>query len=398
MKTRLQWPWAALMFVFWGLGCSQAAMAAEPVAKAKDLAVILPALGQPQVALTEAWFPAAWWQEITSAFARTSIGDALERESQKDDWRLVAVRVAPCQPLLSFLSERNETLCQPELRLVWQPVEQVFRGNRWQYYADDRAIHALYRFDPGMFLNAAMAERWRVLSERASSLTAMEEAEFGPLQRALAQAIVAEVVGLRQLTQASAYDDIGERPEFRDAATAKAFVAALTGFLQKYARPQLSTQVTAFSLPEGRDPPLLDEWVFVAFEPLPGGDRLKPQSLNVRSRRDGRVLVDYGESASVSVRRDEANLIDLFDETAGQERSELQDAVIWDLNDRRSKLAAIADPRRTHIAHTSCASCHKLSKTTFDMHNLSYFEDREITVSPRVERDVEVELEWLRRR
>lgn len=382
----------------WGLALGQSAAKAEDALKAKDLAVILPALGSVKVAPTENLFPIGWWQDLAAAFARTSIGDAIERENQRDDWRLVAMRFAPCQPLLPYLSERNQSLCQPELRLVWQPIQDIYRGNRWHYYADDRAIHALYRFEPKSFLAADQARQWHDLSARALTITEVEVAQYAALQRRLVRAISKELRDLRQLSQTDVYDGVGERPEFSTPEHAREFILKLEKFVGDYAKPERLHQLTAFSLPEGRDPPQLDEWVFVAFEPAQAGLRLKPQALTVRSRRDGRLLADYGESAQVSVRRDEAALIDALDRASAADRSELLKAVIWTTRDRRSKAAEIADPRRTHIAHTSCASCHKLGNPPFDFHNLSYFEDRDITVAPRVLKDLEYELEWLSRR
>ena len=140
---------------------------------------------------------------------------------------------------------------------------------------------------------------------------------------------------------------------------------------------------------------MIDEWVFVAFEPTHSGQDIQPQSLTVRSRRDGRILVDYGVKARASVRRDDEVLQALIENVTGENKSELDEAVIWTFGDRKSKGARISDPKQTHVAHTSCVSCHKLGKLSFDLHNLSYFEDRGVSISPRVEMDVKRELAWI---
>lgn len=397
MKAIWRMFWAGLASILSGSVAGQATSQPLEVLKAKDIAIILPATGNLRIVPDDVNFPNAWWQNLAAAFARTSVGDAIERENQRDDWRLVAMRFAPCQPLLPFLTQRNEVLCRPELRLVWQPVQSVYRGNRWHYYADDRAIHALYRFEPQTLLSPDAAAQWRDLGAHAASLTATQIAQYRPLQRRLVQAIGKELMALRRFSNLDAYDDVGERPEFLTPGDAAQFMSGLAKFIQKYARPEHLLQLTAFSLPEGRDPPQLDEWVFIAFEPAASGLQLNPQALSVRSRRDGRLLAEYGESAQVSVRRDEPVLINLMDQAAGADHIELQEAVIWTTRERKLKAADIADPRRTHVAHTSCASCHKLGNPPFDFHNLSYFEDREISISPRVLKDVEYELEWLQR-
>jgi len=378
-------------------GPIQAAPASVGPVRAKDLAVVLPAGGSQRVAAEDAIFPAAWWDQIHAAFAKTSVGDAVERESPLANWRLVAMRLAPCQPLLPYLSERNDVLCQPELRLVWQPVEQRYRRDRWVSYADDRAVHVLYRFNGERELGVERAKIWQDLLRRAESLSITENETYKKLTRTLVKSITAELQDLRSVSPAEEYDGVGERPEFGDQSSATRFTASLHSFLAKHARPELLTQLTAFSLPEGREPPMIDEWVFVAFEPTHSGQgqEIQPQSLTVRSRRDGRILVEYGVKARASVRRDDEVLQDLFDHATGENKSELDEAVIWTFGDRKTKGARIADPRQTHVAHTSCVSCHKLGKLTFDLHNLSYFEDRGVSISPRVEMDVKKELAWI---
>ncbi|MCX6130742.1 MAG: hypothetical protein NTX25_16995, partial [Proteobacteria bacterium] len=57
----------------------------------------------------------------------------------------------------------------------------------------------------------------------------------------------------------------------------------------------------------------------------------------------------------------------------------------------------IQDRQQTLVPNTSCVSCHKLNALRFDFHNFSYLEDRDITISPRVIRDVELDLAWLRK-
>ena len=367
---------------------------ADPV-RAKDLTVILPAGGSQRVAVEDAIFPAAWWEQIHSAFAKTSVGDAVERESPLANWRLVAMRLAPCQPLLPYLSERNDVLCQPELRLVWQPIEQRYRKDRWVAYADDRAVHVLYRFNGERELGVERAKIWQDLLHRGESLSVTEIETYKKLTRTLVKYITAELQDLRNVSLADEYDGVGERPEFENPSSATRFVASLHSFIAKHARPELLTQLTTFSLPEGREPEMIDEWVFVAFEPTHSGQDIQPQSLTVRSRRDGRILVDYGVKARASVRRDDEVLQALIENVTGENKSELDEAVIWTFGDRKSKGARISDPKQTHVAHTSCVSCHKLGKLSFDLHNLSYFEDRGVSISPRVEMDVKRELAWI---
>ncbi len=365
------------------------------ITRAKDIALVLPARGNAKLGAEETLFPASWWQSIFQAFHQTSIGDALEVENKLNDWRLVAVRLAPCQPLLPYITPRNEVLCQPELRLIWQPVTQHFIRDKWTAYADDRAIHVLYRFEPEAGLPKERAKVWQDLRGRAEYLTSVEEREFDLLNRELVEQVAGKLRELRGSDQVTVYDELGERPEFAQPQSASAFLSRLSNFLRTFAKPENLTQLTAFSLPEGRDPPMIDEWVFVAFEPSNSGRDLKRQELTVKSPRDGRVLASYGLKARGTVRRDEESLIDLKDQLQGADQDELEEAVIWTFPERKHKASRIADPHRTHVAHTSCISCHKLGPVNFDLHNLSYFENREVSISPRVVQDVLRELEWL---
>ena len=364
--------------------------------RAKDIAIVLPAQGDQHLAAGPVLFPVAWWSDIHASFAATSVGDAMEVENSRDDWRLVAIRFAPCQPLISYISELNQALCEPQLRLVWQPVHQQYSGRAWVAYADDRAIHALYRINGSRVLGEQKAAQWRQWARQASTLKQAETLQYEALNHLIVAQVAAELMNLRGGLPGSAYDVVGERPEFSLPDRGRSFLSKLGPFLLQYARPELLTQLTAFSLPEGRDPPMIDEWVFVAFDPAASGQRLKAQALTVRSRRDGRILADYGYAARASVRRDEAALQDIMDQANDEVKAELKDAVIWTFAERKAKGPSIAAPEQTHVAHTSCASCHKLGGLTFDLHNLSYLGDREISISPRVEMDVARELRWLR--
>ncbi len=367
----------------------------DPSPRSKDLALVLPARGNAKIAADEAIFPASWWDAIHQAFQQTSVGSALETENKLSDWRLVAVRFAPCQPLLPYITPRNTLLCQPELRLVWQPITQKYQRDHWTAYADDRAIHALYKFDPTVGLSAEQSKRWAELREGAAGLSNVDDTEYDRLNKQLVRSVVHQLMALRGQHEPPSYDGLGERPEFANAHAAALFLSRLAGFLKTFAKPSNLTQLTAFSLPEGRDPPMIDEWVFIAFEPDQSGQALKRQELTVKSARDGRVLASYGLKARGTVRRDEEDLLDLKDQLQGPDRAELEESVIWTFPERKLKSKRIADPFKTHVAHTSCISCHKLGPLNFDLHNLSYFEDHEVSISPRVQQDVQRELQWL---
>ena len=58
--------------------------------------------------------------------------------------------------------------------------------------------------------------------------------------------------------------------------------------------------------------------------------------------------------------------------------------------------AGSTTPKKRWLQHIY-ATCHSFNREIFNLHSLSYLEDDEITVSPRVVADVEHELEWIER-
>ena len=76
--------------------------------------------------------------------------------------------------------------------------------------------------------------------------------------------------------------------------------------------------------------------------------------------------------------------------------NELSLSVIISSEDIDEMGPEMADPYSFLVPNTSCASCHRLNGLRFDFHSLSGFEDRGITVSPRVTKDVARDMFWAR--
>jgi hypothetical protein len=340
------------------------------------------------------------------------VGDALDLENSFGDWRLVSLRVAPCSPFGVSLALDPDQWCWPELRLVWQPVQRgvYINGRVNRYFADDRAVHALYDIDASTVLPSAEAAEASALLARlkahatggGSTPSSSELARFAVLRDAVARAYLRETLALRDSSLPSSdYATISSRPEYgqgRNDAPARAFRARLVSFLSKHAPTRRLKELTAFSLPEGRQPPLLDEWVFLQFEGIAG--RIVQRNIELRSSRDGRLLFDFGPVHVGSQRRDDPLLQTALDNGSipPADRAEIEESVLLLAGDARSKGTRVADRRRTLVPNTSCASCHKLNGDPFDFHNLSYLDDRDMAVTPRVARDVELDLAWIRAR
>ncbi len=180
----------------------------------------------------------------------------------------------------------------------------------------------------------------------------------------MSKVLLQDLLALRQLP-ASSYNAIGLRPESMDSdASEKAFAKAWEGFLQKYARSNALRGLTSFSLPEGREPAHLDEWIFLSYEAKDG--RIKQMPIELISPQTNEVLFSSSHSQRGSMARDD----DKFYESANLQS--LRANVLLFVNDRRNLLPVLADRTKTLVPNTSCASCHKLNV-----------------------RDVELDLAWL---
>lgn len=373
------------------------------VPKERDLAIILPnddsAL---RLATAEVGFTGQWLSQISSAFARTSVGRALESENRLGDWQVVSIRVDPCQSLIPRPHSLAGALCWPEVRLVVQPVVRDLRalGRIIPYYADDRAVHVLFDFEGQELLGH---EPW--ITGALADLDSGREIDEAHLNRFLlsrdkaVQRLLSDVRGLRDpRLSASAYAGHDLRPESTlDRSSREFFKDRLQAWLEDVRlKSGLPKEITAFSLPEGREPAHLDEWVFLQFVPV-SRDELQQKVITVQSASGPETLVIVGPSERVTMARDADVLYTAREVHAGTPMgTEFEDHFILFIPDIRRNAARIADDQQVRVANTSCASCHKLNSQRFDFHNLSYLEERPVTISPRVVRDVEIDLEWLK--
>jgi len=352
-----------------------------------------------------ALLPKAAYDTVARAFAATSVGDALQGESRYGDWRLISFRVVPCSPLTPAPGPDADELCWPEVRLVLQPVVENVRVHERTAtaFADDRAIHALYDVDTRMsgreraFITRIReaARSWRGGPFRP--LSASELSEFRSARDATARKLLASAFALRDTTVApNRFRNHGVRPESDNtAAIAKAFSERVASFLGTYAAPKALHTLTAFSLPEGREPAHLDEWVFLSFSGKNGLGlgALTQDRITMRSVNDGRTLVDLGTSPRSSQSRDDEVVYEA--QADASRAAEIAARVILGPGDVSRLTPVVRDPRVTSVPSTTCASCHKLNPLRFDFHNLGYLEDRDLTVSPRVVSDVAADLQWL---
>lgn len=401
-----------------GLGIYTKAVTAPFKVMPADLAIVLPAQRDVRIAaqdvvapLKDSLLPRKLLGQVEAAYRNTAVGDALETENTYSDWTLVSLRVAPCSPLGMIPSIDTQVFCWPEVRLVWQPILKDFRRYAviLSAFADDRAIHALYDFSPKLALPATEAARAQQLLEKislamkenptqpANELSADEISEFVRLRDKTSDALIGKALALRtgQLNDA-AYEKINERPEFNNSANAERFIARLKSFIAEVTQAESIKEMTSFSLPEGREPPQSDDWLFLQF--LREKENLVQQQIKLHSAQDGRTLFNFGPAPRASQMRDDPLLYDALETMNEKDAKEIRQRVLLSPMEVGIKKNIVSDRNLTLVPNTSCASCHKFNSLRFDFHAFSYLEDRTITVSPRVRTDVVRDLEWLEKR
>ena len=362
--------------------------------KASDIAIVLPkdrvGLGAKSGLLVPSWY-----EGVKEGFSRTSVGDALESENYLDDWQIVSLRVVPCSPLGVSPKQNIDQFCWPELRLVWQPILLKNNPGRQPNFADDRALHALYDIDPSLYVSGAAAQVALGIKNDISSslakgllpnLSDTDLQAFMEVRNRTTARFLEDVLLLRS---SDAFDTIEVRSEFSNSKMSKMFVNKLKDFLTKIAPPKNIKALTAFSLPEGRDPSGIDEWVFLKF--LGKNGQLKPAKIELFSASNGAKIYDFGFSPIASMQRDDPKLYDWLERNPNQEI--LKNVFLY--GDKKS-YSQIADRRQILVDNTSCASCHKLNTEKFNFHALSYLGIDELEPSPRVKRDVELDLLWIK--
>ena len=391
--------------------------AANAQPEKSDLAVIFSPEGRNRIFATEITaplrqplLPEALIRQVEESYLDTSVGDAVSRENNISDWMLVSARIVPCSPLGLIPGPHTEVLCWPEVRLVWQPVLKDFKRYTTilSWFADDRAIHSLYDVPASLGLTPSESVRAETLLSKIKSsldihptrvthiVSEGELTEFVLLRNRVSQALINKAVRIRSGNYPSSeYTTLAERPEFRDPQAAESLIANVKNFLVETTSFASLKEMTSFSLPEGREPPQADEWVFLKY--LKKSGKMIQVDITVNSALDGRELINLGLSPKASQMRDEPDLHTALDDLPDDVASELKTRVLLSPREISTKSKMINYRALTLVPNTTCGSCHKFNQLRFDFHNLSFLEDRQITVSPRVKTDVLRDLEWLSR-
>jgi hypothetical protein len=314
------------------------------------------------------------------------LGVSISDENWEEDWKLVSGRFVTCSPL-GKVAERSEIdrLCWPQVRLVFQPVVEDLRVGSVirQHYADDRAIHALFRVEHDHRALAPVLERVG-RNARLWDIPDRELAEFEVARDQAGRRLLRVLESLRGAR--SGYDQIDVRPELNGFGDNDVFFENLRRSLWSLCPPEGLHELTAFSLPLGRNPASADLWSFVAFSGHDGWIEQSP--LAIHDPTDGELLYAFPTSEDVTTGMGDGELLDALERMEPWRRNALQEQVVFDTSEVPRLGSKINDPYQTLVPNTSCSSCHRMTNLNFNFHNFSYFEDQGISVAPRVRNDV----------
>lgn len=384
-------------------------------------------------------FRRSWLQEIQSGFAALNragsrFRSAFTNESTWDQWRLISLRIVPCENRGRARFHAPDSFCWPQVRLTWQPVRPGIRfsavgGARPDLSqvgldADDQAIHEIFDVNPRQFLSETDAAR--VQSILSAGRGAMESTdpnhfsaimttqldELGQLRRVVVAELIRDTLRLRapELDEDD-YAGYGIRPEIGD--KEKAFTDRLKIFLNRYARLEDVQRVAVLGIPPGGGASERQAWAMMGFNVQ--GERLVPAPMDLYSFESNQIYAKAAGfvSPSGNAQVTGSTFDDLFvnpdaaPDSEGGLGDETKLALSLNVIDRQSLrgpndevrqriLERMLDTEQTNLANTACFSCHLLKENINDFHNLSYFEREPLTVSPRVEKDVERDLDWLK--
>ena len=349
-----------------------------------DLALIVP-MDDARVRAVDV-MPRSWLGKVYDALEASELGESAEDESFEEDWRLVSARFVPCSALGRVAdAEEIDTLCWPQVRLVFQPVLHNIRIS-WALrddYADDRAIHALFRVAPdGEALGevlAALGDGARLYDLPPGVLRAFER------ERDVAAELLLEWVAWLRDREAG-YGRLEMRPELTDEVRADAFYERLEEMLQALCRPWALHELTAFSLPNGRNPASADLWSFVAFR----GERgeITQSALEVFDPQTGAPLFAFPSSEDVSTGLGDFEVWERIEGMSDERQAAVLRQVMMDTSELSEFAPRVNDPYQTLVPNVSCSTCHRMNGLNFNFHNLSYLEDQDITIAPRVRGDL----------
>ena len=122
-------------------------------------------------------------------------------------------------------------------------------------------------------------------------------------------------------------------------------------------------------------------------------------NLQIRGAHSGALLYEFkGEGAlkseDVTTAEGDTQFLDDLEALPDEIQSKLRQQVVINPREESVVKAKVADPYQTLVSHTSCSSCHRDNNLQFNFHNLSYFEEQDISIAPRTINDVQRDIAW----
>jgi hypothetical protein len=118
--------------------------------------------------------------------------------------------------------------------------------------------------------------------------------------------------------------------------------------------------------------------------------------MNCTSEMLWQLYVKLGKNPKASQIRDDPELHTALESLPQNDAEELRKRVLLSPQELSSKRDVINDRTLSLVPNTTCGSCHMFNPLRFDFHNLSYLEDRTVSVSPRVHFYFMRDLQWLK--
>jgi hypothetical protein len=355
----------------------------------RDLAFIFPI--DEQSLLAKDFLEHEWLDQIADTFLDTELREDIRDENWDEDWKLVSIRFSVCSPLGKIADpESIDTMCWPQIRLVWQPIVQNINITELirPFYSDDRAIHTLYypSYDhPALVAMQAYVQAggtWKNVKDETQK-------KFIQARMNIGLDLLNQLKSLRYTD--NSYAKFEMRPEYYlEKMLTITWKEHLADFIKTYCPPQALSELTSFSLPLGRMPAVAELWVFIAFKAANG--IIESIDLDVFDPQDASLLYRFDQSENVTSSMGDHRLFEDLDVMSKSQQEQITDQIIVDSNQLSYLEDKIFDPYQTLVPNTSCSSCHRANSLLFNFHNLSYFEDEDLSISLRTVNDVKRDL------
>ena len=156
--------------------------------------------------------------------------------------------------------------------------------------------------------------------EQLNRTNGSDEAALSTLEairEGVVEQLLGDLVALRSAqVEPGAFEVLDLRAESMESdEVATGFYQRLAQFLSGYAQSDRLHTMTAFSLPEGREPATVDRWIFLAFDGVDGEIVQRP--IEVADPATGETVIEYGMDETVSAAAADEVITEALEEGRG---------------------------------------------------------------------------------